>query len=103
IDSTYYTSVSPPADGIVFTPQLYSCYPNPSMDKIVISYYLPPGMDASLTISDVVGRQMEHRTISSSGSLQKFDLNLSEYEQGKYFVALHSTGKTLTKSFVVQR
>jgi hypothetical protein len=103
IDTTYYTSMGPPADGIVFTPQLYSCYPNPSMDKTVISYYLPPGVEASVTISDVMGRQMGQRNISASGSLQKFDLNVSAYAQGEYFVTLHCPDKTLTKSFVVQR
>jgi hypothetical protein len=101
IDSAYLTGGPPPIEGIVSTPQLYSCYPNPANNKMTIGYYLPAGTDATLFVYDELGRVMKQ--ITPQNGLQHFDLDVSTMSAGNYFVSLKSSEKTISKSFIVER
>jgi hypothetical protein len=101
IDSAYLTGNPPPIEGIVATPQLYPCFPDPANDKMTVVYYMPYGTAATLFVYDELGRVIIQ--ITPQNGLQHFDLDVSAMSAGSYFVSLKSSSKTISKSFIVER
>ncbi|HYV93321.1 MAG TPA: T9SS type A sorting domain-containing protein [Chitinophagales bacterium] len=103
IDSTWnIPTPSPPLDGIVSTPQLYSCSPNPASDHVVISYFLPASETVQLFVYDLAGKLVTQPFAPSGIGLQRINLDISKLTQGLYFCTLKTSGGILTKQFIVQ-
>ena len=105
LDSTWVDPVGvAPLSGMVNTPQLYLPSPNPALDMVSITYYLPNAADTRLYIYDVSGRLVQDvkMEMQASSGFHREDVAVYDFANGIYFCTLASEGKNLTKSFVVQ-
>ena len=103
LDSNWIATAAPPIEGIVATPQLYSCSPNPAIDETYISYYLPQSREVSFFIYDLSGKLVQQINLASLSGLQRIKLNVSTYENGIYFCTMKASDKRVTKKFIVDR
>lgn len=96
---------SPPVNGVVNTPQFYSCYPNPASAEIAFSFYLPWDANVSLSIHDVKGNLVA-APITSMMMSQGFHKTIfcgSDLPPGTYICRLESGNFSKSKMLVILR
>ena len=76
----------------LFDQSISNIYPNPAIDYVNID--LPANAD--VRIFDNSGRQVMTTTVSS----EKFQINVSGYERGIYYLQVQKDGQVATRSFV---
>ena len=72
-------------------------YPNPATEKTYIHVEFTSPR-ATLTIYNVLGRTIEQRTLTSSGT---FEFDVSEFAEGVYLYTLEADGDKITKRMTV--
>jgi uncharacterized protein (DUF1501 family) len=83
---------------------LNACYPNPASHKTTISCYLNGAQNASLTLFDTLGRKVRNIFEGSLGlGEHKFELDVSNLEQGTYIYTLQAGELKASKTLVVAR
>lgn len=103
IDSNYVLQASSPVDGIISTPQLYSCYPNPATDVTSVTYYLPKAGHSKLVVANLNGEIVFVKHFTPRTGLQREILDVNSFPDGAYFVSLITDGISTTKPFFIQR
>lgn len=78
---------------------LFFLYPNPVSDFLNIQFFSPTSDNVSLTITDVLGKQMISQPISPSSN--DFQLDVSEWNNGFYSVTMKNGNLTGTKNVLV--
>ncbi len=74
-------------------------YPNPAKEKTYVNVeFTSP--QATLTISNVLGKTLEIKTLTTSGT---FELDVTNYPEGIYFYTLEADGEKLTKKMTVKK
>jgi hypothetical protein len=68
---------------------MFSVYPVPSTDRIVVKWSVPMNNDAALTIYDLQGQLMKQSQMKSGVPLQKV-VDISDLSPGVYFISLRS-------------
>lgn len=92
-DSQLTTStIEPDAPDFIF-----ALYPNPVEDVLNISYIHPQGQAATLSIYDVLGRNMYHQNIN-----QNTQLDIQQFSNGIYFCKIQKDDEFLIKKFIKQ-
>jgi hypothetical protein len=78
-----------------------SLYPNPAMDQLNVSFYLPEGKIMSFEILDIMGRKMNtfSRTVSETG-MQKEMFDISALSTGTYLLSANIPGEIHNLIFV---
>jgi photosystem II stability/assembly factor-like uncharacterized protein len=74
-------------------------YPNPARESVVIIDPFQDTEKAEIKVFDMTGRQM----YSGSFTASRFNLDLSSFSNGIYFIAVSSGTRTLTNKLVVAR
>ena len=78
----------------------YSIYPNPARDFVIVSASQPIGNDSYVILADVSGRVLQQVQMTS----QRFQVNVSSYPSGTYFMRLTSAGKIIyTQKIIIQK
>jgi hypothetical protein len=80
-------------------PKLGQNYPNPAKERtnIEVQFNSP---QATLTISNVLGKSIEVKQLNSPGTLS---LDVTEYPEGVYFYTLEADGGKITKKMTVKK
>lgn len=96
----YYTLMVD-LDSVMATQNTYNnpfmVYPNPAKESVNIS--LPDDEIYSLKIFDLLGQMVYNKTPIQG----KFELDVSTYEQGVYFVSMSDGKKTLNRQLIIKK
>ncbi len=104
LDSSEFPTPVIPVEGIVNTPQLYSCYPNPSTDQITIEFFLPEKSGNSLTFFDDQGKIiLLPASSSASPGFNRISVKTSSLASGIYHYRIVSGKNMRHKAFEVVR
>ena len=76
-----------------------SLLPVPVISDLEISYSAQEG-NTNVVIYDMVGRIVNELTIESIDGLNNFNINVSDFNSGIYFISLINNNKVATKRFV---
>ncbi len=82
--------------------QELSLFPNPTSDKVKLSFVSKEKKDYQLSILDAKGSAVYEKSLSRFKGNFSEDVDLSSYENGIYFFKLISEGEQLIKKIVVQ-
>ncbi len=74
-------------------------YPNPAKEKtfVKVEFNSP---QATLTISNVLGKKLEVKTLNRSGT---FVIDVTSFPDGVYFYTLEADGNKVTKKMTVKK
>jgi hypothetical protein len=67
-------------------------YPNPTNDIATVSFMSHQSDKLTLRVTDLTGKVLEQKVISSSIGQQKIQVDLSEFPQGLYLIGLEQNG-----------
>jgi len=78
-------------------------YPNPMGEQSAVVFNLEATEEIKLTVFDLLGQETKVllREVMPAGE-HAITLNAADYEKAMYFIRLETSGKVLTKRFVVQ-
>ena len=78
---------------------IMNVYPNPTNDKVNISYEIDEGKSATITVTDMfTGRIAQYEFLKEQG---KIELNTSGLKAGVYFVVLRIDGNITSSSKMI--
>jgi hypothetical protein len=78
-------------------------YPNPMAEQSAVVFNLEESEEIKLSVFDLLGQETKVllREVMPAGE-HAITLNAADYEKSMYFIRLETSGKVLTKRFVVQ-
>lgn len=79
----------------------FNVYPNPASGFVKISVNMPETQDMCITLFDMFGKELE-KVYCGSVSAKTFEMNISKYSKGMYFVRLQSGEKQLLHKLIIQ-
>ncbi|MCZ4407661.1 T9SS type A sorting domain-containing protein [Cryomorphaceae bacterium 1068] len=82
------------SDNIDFAEKEIAVYPNPTNDLTTISYQSDRSEELTLRVTDLTGKVLKQRVLSSSIGQQKIQVDLSEFPQGIYLIGLEQKGSS---------
>jgi PKD repeat protein len=82
------------------TIQPNSFYPNPASDVLNIELATNPGASFSVSIIDITGKEVEHRTETANASSSHLVFDISSLDSGLYFIEFLCTGKREVKKMI---
>lgn len=89
-------------DDYIFTStNTLNVYPNPSTGHVYVNIDLNKRDDGEVTISDVLGKTVYNYPFHSQ-TADSFEVDLSAFNKGVYFVTLKTSDGTLTKKLMIQ-
>jgi hypothetical protein len=80
---------------------LIAAYPNPTTGEITTEVNGADGMTGTITLTDMNGTIIEQKVVYTSG-IQKHQFDLSEYEDGMYFVRYQDDQEDQTIKLIKQ-
>jgi len=93
----FITGLSPVSFGETFVVHLY---PNPVSDEMIISFDSPLTKDIEIAISDMVGQEIERKTLEKSiPNTREYSLSMKELSNGLYVLRIAPYG--IVRKFLV--
>jgi hypothetical protein len=83
--------------------QEITLYPNPAIDKAVLSVNSSVIATGTITITDINGRDFYHKTVQIRKGLNNLDLPAENAESGVYTIRLIINDKIFTKKLIVSK
>jgi hypothetical protein len=80
-----------------------SVTPNPAIHSVALKYYTPVVVPTRLIVYNTMGQTMSETTLNPSVGLNNFNIDLTEYPAGNYFVGLFVGERKLTTTFTVNK
>lgn len=80
----------------------FGMYPNPSLDKKVTFVYENNGLNNSVAIFTIDGKQVYNTKLAQSNGFYKQTLDLNQLASGLYIVKVKSGNKTMTKKLILK-
>jgi len=80
------------SDNVSLAEKEVAVYPNPTNDIATISFMSDQSDKLTLRVTDLTGKVLEQKVISSSIGQQKIQVDLSEFPQGLYLIGLEQNG-----------
>jgi len=81
---------------------LINSYPNPASEEITFIIYSTLATSFDVTVTDAIGRLVEHSTLSIKEGTNVLDLSLAEYAKGQYLLSIgNETTNHLSQVFYV--
>ena len=75
--------------------------PNPAKNTLTINISgNQPADNCSLSISDIMGRQISKRSIGLDEGVNTFNYNIESFSSGVYFISLQNGAEVITRRFV---
>lgn len=89
-------------DNIIGT--IFSIYPNPAKDYILINFSILENADFEITIQDIQGKTVKklHKSKNTSAGIYQMDYNISDLNTGVYFVTILSSKGKITRKLIVE-
>jgi hypothetical protein len=75
---------------------LFSVYPNPSIESIVINDLPPQKGDITVKLYDICGKQLKQINAYQPGE----EINISEFTKGTYILKIETPGQVLIKKII---
>jgi len=75
-----------------------SVYPNPTSSKFTVSLFMPAGLTGSLSVTDVIGKEILSVPVSESG-ITEFGRN--DMKDGVYFITFRSGNYSRMERLVI--
>ena len=82
------------------SPSVFNVFPNPTTGRLTIQLPTAQAENRQLQIVDMLGRSIYAQKVDSN--LSNIEVDLSHYENGIYFVELHSQGERMIKKLLKQ-
>jgi len=80
-----------------------SIYPNPiSVDNINVELYIDQYQEVIISITDLYGRAVISENYALTAGLSKTKINVSDLENGVYFIKVLGDNLNLTRKIVIQ-
>ncbi len=80
---------------------LLTSHPNPSYEQVTLSYYLPISSDITITLFDVMGREIiPANLVYQTTGYQEIDLDMEDMPAGVYYCTLKIKEQVFTKKLV---
>lgn len=83
--------------------QLGDNQPNPASGLTMVPYFLPENGKVTLTLRDVLGREVRSFSGDQAQGLQQWNLNVAELPSGVYYYSLQFGDQQLMKRMVISR
>ena len=83
--------------------ELLGTYPNPAQSRATVRYALPERQEVSLTLYDVLGRQVRTLVRGEQAGRHKRRVDVGNLASGVYFLRLRTEGQTRTQKLTVVR
>jgi hypothetical protein len=83
--------------------QLLGTYPNPARQQATVRYALPERQDVTVSLYDVLGRQVRTVVNDSKDGRHEQTLDVNGLSSGVYFLRLQAGGETRTQKITVTR
>ncbi len=80
--------------------EITEIYPNPTNENVKIKFYAENAENVEVIITDIVGKQMDRIMLELHQGNNLFDIEMSSYQTGIYFIQLELKGLN-TQSFKV--
>jgi hypothetical protein len=83
-------------------PLSFSVFPNPSTDNLSIELKSATESTAIITISNILGKKLQQKTIQASSASFKANLNVNDLATGVYLVTVNAGSSQATKRIVIK-
>ena len=112
VDGTWYYTTSIPVVRMNFDPSVgleqlssdlssFLVYPNPTNQMTYVEFELLNSSNVSYQVTDLSGKIIMDKDLGTlNQGLNKFNLNVSDFNSGFYFISINSNGTKATKRFV---
>ena len=80
---------------------IFKIYPNPAGNSCTLAIFSEKQCSATVSVSDITGRDIENKIVSLQQGSQAFTLNTISYPIGVYFVTVSESTKTQTQKMVI--
>jgi len=77
-------------------------FPNPASEDFYVQYEMPTRNDIDFQILDLLGRTIYHEKVSDSYTQGFFNVDISQYIAGSYFVKISTPEEQLVKQLIVK-
>lgn len=88
------------SEGILVNEE-FLVFPNPASSEISLVVPFGKHGEGILTIFDITGKQITSQTLSGDRTVKTFNMDVSAYDNGLYFVNFKSGEKTYTQKLVI--
>ncbi len=80
---------------------IFNCYPNPSINEVVLQYYLDQPSKIAINITDMSGRIIyDETTKEQPNGVNISEINTSGFPDGAYIISLKSDNGVYTKKII---
>ncbi|HLV45848.1 MAG TPA: T9SS type A sorting domain-containing protein, partial [Flavobacterium sp.] len=77
----------------------FKLYPNPTSDRITVSFSSETMQDVTFKLYDYTGREIQSQTVQNSGQVETV-VDLSQVSTGVYLLTIKDGSHTVTKQVV---
>lgn len=102
LDSNYVATNTAPVDGIVATPQLYACYPNPAQTVTYLSYFLPHAEAVVFYLYDSDGKLLRSVAGATNTGHNQLTIDVAGLSDGMYLITMRTAEKQVTRQLLIQ-
>jgi hypothetical protein len=85
------------------TPAILSMYPNPANNKVSVVYNSEKDASVAIRIIDVTGRVVFSGNYLAPKGLNTYDVDVNNFENGLYIVAVENSGDFLIEKLLIQK
>lgn len=83
---------------------LFSVFPNPASDHMLLSFYATGEKKAAITITDMAGKKVKSFSTMAHPGLNELNINLDELNNGIYFYTYTTDGNVIaTRRFMINK
>lgn len=101
-DNTYKTGFTSVKEQSI-TGSVFSVYPNPAQNELLVLVASQNNKDVAIEITDVLGKMIQTVTAETNGLLSKNTINTSGYAAGCYYVTVKGNNLLETKKIIIQK
>jgi len=98
---SYKTTVQSVGENLI-NPDNVQIYPNPANDQLFISFNDVEISDLDISLIDLTGKEIIHKTVANDLQNDRISLNLAGVTPGLYFLKVSNSHNTITKKVMVQ-
>jgi len=81
----------------------FSVYPNPANDKITLDLYSEKSSKITLSINNILGEQIRKYSLNTFAGENRFNINLTDLENGVYFIKFNNNNIKYTEKFIISK
>lgn len=100
VDNSPIIGLAEQQKDIVSTLQFYDPFPNPTKEKLTLSFFSPTNEKASINVVDINGKLIYTKQVSLQAGFGEETIDTRHWANGEYFVSLKSAQFSKTKKII---